>query len=196
LSGWAGDIWLPAHPLNWFWLWQPGALLLFFTAAIAETKRAPFDIPEGEPEIIGYFVEYSGIRWGMYFLAEFIEVVFISSVIATIFFGGYQVPFLDPDGFRIGGDIAPLLDPAGHTIGQFSTGGWLWALPHWAVVGLQFAAFGAKVVLLSWFQLTIRWTLPRFRVDQLMNLGWKWLLPASLLWVMGTAVVRLIAWGF
>ena len=77
--------------------------MLFFTAAIAETKRAPFDIPEGEPEIIGYFVEYSGIRWGMFFLAEFIEIVFISAVIATVFFGGYQVPFLDADGFRFGG---------------------------------------------------------------------------------------------
>src|SRR5262249_33389920 len=92
-----------ADPRNWLWLWQPVGLVLFITAAIAETKRAPFDIPEGEPEIIGYFVEYSGIRWGMFFLAEFIEIVFISSVIATVFFGGWQVPFLDPDGFRIGG---------------------------------------------------------------------------------------------
>src|SRR5262245_1679070 len=66
----------PSNPLNWLWLWQPVGFLLFFTAAIAETKRAPFDIPEGEPEIIGYFVEYSGIRWGMFFLAEFIEIVF------------------------------------------------------------------------------------------------------------------------
>src|SRR3569623_1989316 len=78
-----------APPLNWLWLWQPNGLELFYTAAIAETKRAPFDIPEGEPEIIGYFVEYSGIRWGMFFLAEFIEIVFISSVIASVFFGGW-----------------------------------------------------------------------------------------------------------
>ena len=96
----------PAHPLNWLWLWQPVGFLLFFTAAIAETKRAPFDIPEGEPEIIGYFVEYSGIRWGMFFLAEFIEIVFISSVIATVFFGGWDVPFLRlHDGFRFGGYV-------------------------------------------------------------------------------------------
>ena len=99
-----------SNPLNWLWLWQPVGLVLFFTAAIAETKRAPFDIPEGEPEIIGYFVEYSGMRWGMFFLAEFIEIVFISAVIATVFFGGWQVPFLDADGFRIGGYI----DPVGH----------------------------------------------------------------------------------
>src|SRR5215467_11046777 len=103
----ASDTLSPANPANWLWLWQPVALVLFFTAAIAETKRAPFDIPEGEPEIIGYFVEYSGIRWGMFFLAEFIEIVFISAVIATVFFGGWQVPFLDPDGFRINGYIDP-----------------------------------------------------------------------------------------
>jgi NADH-quinone oxidoreductase subunit H len=161
-----------SNPVNWFWLWQPVALVLFFTAAIAETKRAPFDIPEGEPEIIGYFVEYSGMRWGMFFLAEFIEIVFISAVIATIFFGGYQFPFLDPDGFRWG---------------LFS-----FPLQHWAVVLIQLLTFGLKVVLLSWFQLMIRWTLPRFRVDQLMNLGWKLLLPLALANVMVTALIRLI----
>ncbi|HEY5946182.1 MAG TPA: complex I subunit 1 family protein [Kofleriaceae bacterium] len=168
----------PAHPLNWLWLWQPVAFVLFFTAAIAETKRAPFDIPEGEPEIIGYFVEYSGIRWGMFFLAEFIEIVFISAVIATVFFGGYQVPFLDPDGFR-------LSTSAGINYG-------VWPLPHGVVAGLQIAAFGAKVVILCWFQLMIRWTLPRFRADQLMNLGWKLLLPLSLANIMVTALIKLI----
>jgi NADH-quinone oxidoreductase subunit H len=168
-----------SHPLNWLWLWQPVALVLFFTAAIAETKRAPFDIPEGEPEIIGYFVEYSGIRWGMFFLAEFIEIVFISAVIATVFFGGYQVPFLDADGFRVSGFGSP-------------TGGWLMPLPHGVVAGLQIAAFGAKVVILCWFQLMIRWTLPRFRADQLMNLGWKLLLPLSLANIMVTALIKLI----
>src|SRR5688500_5872412 len=95
----------PSNPLNWFWLIQLPALIIFFTAAIAETKRAPFDIPEGEPEIIGYFVEYSGMRWGMFFLAEFIEIVFISAVITSVFLGGYHFPFLDPDGFRIGGEM-------------------------------------------------------------------------------------------
>jgi NADH-quinone oxidoreductase subunit H len=160
------------------------SFLLFLTAAIAETKRAPFDIPEGEPEIIGYFVEYSGIRWGMFFLAEFIEIVFISSVIATVFFGGWQVPFLDADGFRIGGYIDP---------SHVSTSGYVLHLPHGIVVLLQFLAFGAKVVLLSMFQLLIRWTLPRFRADQLMNLGWKLLLPLALADIMWTALIKLIA---
>jgi NADH-quinone oxidoreductase subunit H len=170
-TGW-NTAYSPSNPLNWLWLPQLPALILFFTAAIAETKRAPFDIPEGEPEIIGYFVEYSGIRWGMFFLAEFIEIVFISTVITTVFFGGYQVPFLDSDGFRGFGGYLPL--------------------PHLAVVGLQLGAFGAKVVALCWFQLLIRWTLPRFRADQLMNLGWKTLLPASLAWTLITALGTLL----
>ena len=161
------------------------AFLLFFTASIAETKRAPFDIPEGEPEIIGYFVEYSGIRWGMFFLAEFIEIVFISAVIATVFLGGWQVPFLDADGFRIGG----YFDPASHA----QVGGWYFGLNHWKVVLIQFLGFGGKLVLLSVFQLLVRWTLPRFRADQLMNLGWKFLLPLSLINIMLVALIKLIA---
>lgn len=173
-----------ANPLNWLWLWQPVAFVLFFTAAIAETKRAPFDIPEGEPEIIGYFVEYSGLRWGLFFLAEFIEIVFISAVIATVFLGGWQVPFLDADGFRIGGYV--------DQITGVSTGGWHTSLPHGVVVLLQFAAFGAKTFLLCWFQLMIRWTLPRFRADQLMNLGWKLLLPLTLANIMVTALIKLL----
>ena len=175
-----------SNPANWLWLWQPLGLILFVTAAIAETKRAPFDIPEGEPEIIGYFVEYSGIRWGMFFLAEFIEIVFISAVVATIFFGGYQFPFLDPDGFRFGGEMLA----AGGT--HVHVGGWFAPLPHLAVVALQFAAFGGKVVLLSWFQLLVRWTLPRFRADQLMHLGWKLLLPLAMTNIMLTALIRLL----
>jgi NADH-quinone oxidoreductase subunit H len=175
-----------SNPFSWPWLWQPVGLVLFFTAAIAETKRAPFDIPEGEPEIIGYFVEYSGIRWGMFFLAEFIEIVFISSVIATVFFGGWQVPFLDADGFRIGGYIDQ---------SHISTSGYVLHLPHGIVVLLQFFAFGLKVVLLSSFQLLVRWTLPRFRGDQLMNLGWKLLLPLALANIMVTALIKLIFMG-
>ncbi len=173
-----------SNPLNWLWLWQPVGLVLFFTAAIAETKRAPFDIPEGEPEIIGYFVEYSGLRWGLFFLAEFIEIVFVAAVVCTIFFGGWQVPFLDADGFRIGGYV--------DDVTKVSTGGFFTPLPHGLVVTLQFMAFGLKVLLLCWFQLMIRWTLPRFRVDQLMNLGWKLLLPLALANVMVTALIKLL----
>jgi len=175
-----------SNPLNWLWLWQFPALLLFFTAAIAETKRAPFDIPEGEPEIIGYFVEYSGLRWGLFFLAEFIEIVFIAAVIVTVFFGGYHVPFLDADGFRFGGYVTEINNT------WVSTGGFLLKLPHGLVTTLQIGAFGLKVVLVCWLQLMIRWTLPRFRVDQLMNLGWKVLLPLALGWTMITALAKLV----
>jgi len=103
--------------------------------------------------------------------------VFISAVIASVFFGGWQVPFLDADGFRI------------------SSLGWALYLPHIVVVLLQFGAFGLKVVLLCMFQLLIRWTLPRFRADQLMNLGWKLLLPLSLANIMVTALIKLIFMG-
>jgi NADH-quinone oxidoreductase subunit H len=164
-------LWQTPNPAFWGVVVQPLAFLLFFVAAIAETKRAPFDIPEGEPEIIGYFVEYSGIRWGMFFLAEFIEIVFISMVITTVFFGGWQVPFLDDDGFKIFG--------------------WATYLDHWIVVVARVFAFVLKVIFFCWLQLSIRWTLPRFRPDQLMNLGWKRLLPLALLNVMITALVML-----
>jgi NADH-quinone oxidoreductase subunit H len=108
----------------------------------------------------------------MFFLAEFIEIVFVSAVIATVFFGGWQFPFLEADGFRFGAHgYVPLV--------------------HGLVVLLQFAAFGMKVILLCWFQLLIRWTLPRFRADQLMNLGWKLLLPLALANIMVTALIQL-----
>lgn len=163
-----------ANPLHWGWALQPVAFVLFLTAAIAETKRGPFDLPEGEPEIIGYFVEYSGIRWGMFFLAEFIEIVFISMVLTTVFFGGWQFPFLDADGaFRAFG---------------FETA---FRLEHGLMVALQMAAFGVKVILFCMLQLAIRWTLPRFRVDQLMELGWKKLLPLALVNIMVTSLIAL-----
>jgi NADH-quinone oxidoreductase subunit H len=153
--------------LSWGVVLQPVAFVLFFTAAIAETKRGPFDLPEGEPEIIGYFVEYSGMRWGIFFLAEFVEIVFISAVMTSVFFGGYHLPGLADDGFR-------------------AFGGYL-ELPHGAVWALRFLAFGGKIVFFCFLQLAIRWTLPRFRPDQLMNLGWKWLLPLALINTLVTA---------
>ena len=143
------------------WPWQWGvfgviqfvAFILFLTAAIAETKRTPFDIPEGEPEIIGYFVEYSGMRFGMFFLGEFIEIVFSSALMVTIFFGGWRLPF------------------------EASLAG---SLPNILFVLLGFGFWLAKVFLFCSFQLLIRWSLPRFRSDQLMQLGWQRLLPVSI----------------
>ncbi len=163
--------WQTTH--TWGILAQPLAFLLFFTAAIAETKRAPFDLPEGEPEIVGYFVEYSGLRFGMFFLGEFIEVVFVAAVVVTVFFGGWDVPFLRYDGWHFG------------FLGVES----FW--PHGLVVLVQVVAWTVKVIFFCWLQLLIRWTLPRFRPDQLMSLGWTKLLPLSLANILVTALVIL-----
>lgn len=154
--------------LNWGIVKQPLGFILFFTAAIAETKRAPFDIPEGESEIVGYFVEYSGTRFMVFYLGEFIEIVFVGTLITTLFLGGWQIPGMTPSGFMG------------------------WALPHWAVVGAGVTAFSVKVFIVCFFQLAIRWTLPRLRYDQLMTLGWKGMLPASIINVVITAVVILL----
>jgi NADH-quinone oxidoreductase subunit H len=158
--------WLP----KWGLFVQPLAFILFLTAATAETKRTPFDLPEGESEIIGYFVEYSGMKFGMFFLADLVETVLVSALMATLFFGGWQVPYLMPDGFHF---------PWGGTI----------ALSNWVVAGLGVLAFFTKVSIFIWLLMAVRWTLPRFRYDQLMNLGWKILLPASLVNIAVTAAV-------
>ena len=96
--------------VGWIPFWgivvQPVAFFVFLTAALAETKRAPFDLPEGEPEIVGYFVEYSGMKFGMFFLTDFLETIMVACLATTLFFGGWQVPWLAADGFHFpwGGD--------------------------------------------------------------------------------------------
>lgn len=154
----------------WGFAVQPLAFLLFMTAALAETKRVPFDLPEGESEIIGYFVEYSGMKFGMFFLTDLIETVLVACLMTTFFFGGWQVPFLRTDGFRW-------------------PGGALWLLPHGAVIVFGVVAFLSKIVFFNWLFMAIRWTLPRFRYDQLMHLGWKILFPLSLVNVLITSIV-------
>jgi NADH-quinone oxidoreductase subunit H len=165
--------------LLWGWvpLWgillQPVGCVLFMTAAMAETKRVPFDIPEGESEIIGYFVEYSGMRFGLFFLTDFIETVLAAALTTTLFLGGWQVPFLTSAGFA------------------FPWGGSL-ELPTVVVMLLQVGAFLTKVFLLCFFFLAVRWTLPRFRWDQLMRLGWTFMLPLSILNIVVTGLVLLV----
>jgi len=156
---------------------QPLAFFLFFTAAVAESKRIPFDLPEGESEIVaGYYTEYAGMKFAMFFFSEYIAVVSSSALMATLFLGGWHLPFLDRDGLRI-------------VIGD----GVLFyqALPHGLVVLLGVLGFLGKLVMLCWLQLMIRWTLPRFRYDQLMRLGWRKLLPASLVNILATGLVIL-----
>ncbi len=165
--------WLPV----WGFLVQPLGLILFLTAGIAETKRIPYDIPEGESEIIGYFVEYSGMKFGMFYFTDFLETILIACLTTTLFFGGWQVPYLYRGGFYFpwieGGSVPALL------------------LPHLAVLLLQVSAFLVKVCFFCWLFMTIRWTLPRFRYDQLMRLGWKIVFPLSLFNLVVTAVVLL-----
>jgi NADH-quinone oxidoreductase subunit H len=154
---------------------QPIAFILFFAAAVAESKRIPFDIPEGESEIVaGYFTEYAGMKFAMFFFAEYIAVVTASALMAAVFFGGWSLPFVFRDGIHVEVGGASLFDAA---------------LPHGAVVAIGALAFILKTIVLCWLQLTIRWTLPRFRYDQLMRLGWRKLLPASLANILVTGFV-------
>ena len=155
---------------KWGIFLQPLGFLIFFVAALAETKRVPFDMPEGESEIIGFFTEYSGLKWGMFMMTDFMEIIIISCLAATLFFGGWQVPWLGRQGF---------LFPWG---GQ-------WLLPSWLVTVFQVLAFNIKVIFFCWLQILIRWTYPRFRYDQLMDLGWKGLLPLSLVNIILTAIL-------
>jgi NADH-quinone oxidoreductase subunit H len=163
--------WIP----KWGIVTQPLAFILFLTAGIAATKRIPFDMPEGESEIIGYFVEYSGMKFGMFAMADFLETVVIAGLTTSLFLGGWQVPYLYEAGFRF---------PWGGTLG----------LPHLLVVLLQVGAFSLKVVVMIFLMMLIRWTLPRFRYDQAMRLGWLGLFPLAILNIVLTGAV-LLAWG-
>jgi NADH-quinone oxidoreductase subunit H len=156
---------------------QPVAFFLFFAAAIAESKRIPFDLPEAESELVsGYFTEYSGMKFGMFYFAEYMEVVTSSMLLVTIFLGGWQLPFLHRDGLHIAfGDTVLLATK----------------LPHIWVIIFGVVAFFGKTLFLCWIQAFVRWSLPRFRYDQLMKLGWTVLLPASLANIFATGVVWL-----
>jgi NADH-quinone oxidoreductase subunit H len=158
---------------------QPFAFFLFLAALIAETKRTPFDQPEGESEIVaGYFLEYSGMKFGMFYMGEYIELLISSAILVTLFFGGYQLPFLHNDGITV-------------AIGD--TTFFEYKMLHGAVVVISALAFFAKVTVMIFLQIFIRWTLPRFRYDQVMKLGWTRLLPFSLANIMVTGIVVLAA---
>jgi len=154
----------------WGIVYQPLAAILFLTAGIAENKRIPFDLPEAESELIsGYFTEYSAMKQGMFMLSEFIEIAIIAALFVTLFLGGYNLPWMTDAGFVLpGGAVIEL----GH--------GW--------VVVIQLLTFLAKVVLLCSFQILVRWTLPRFRWDQLLRFAWKFMLPLAIANLVVTAV--------
>ena len=155
----------------WGLVYQPFAAVLFLTAAIAENKRIPFDLPEAESELIaGYYTEYSAMKMGLFMFAEFIEIAIIGALFTTLFLGGYNLPYMNDAGFAF---------PGGATI----------AMSHGAVVVTQLVVFLVKVLLVCSFQILIRWTLPRFRYDQLLSFAWKLLLPLSLANLTVTAVL-------
>jgi NADH-quinone oxidoreductase subunit H len=162
---------------GWIPLWgivvQPVAFFAFVTAALAETKRIPFDLPEGESEIIGYFVEYSGMKFGMFFLTDFLETILVACLATTLFFGGWQVPYLMPDGFHF-------------------PWGAMFPVSQWTYVLLGVGSFSIKVLSFCWLFMQLRWTLPRFRYDQLMRLGWLGLFPVSVANVLVTATVLVV----
>lgn len=161
-----GGIW------NWFIFGGPGPItklfvmpftfglcLIYMIASLAETNRTPFDIPEGESELVaGYHTEYSGMKFAMFFLGEYVNMFIVSAIMATIFFGGWQSPF-----------------------GSYLSG------PAWG-----FFWFFAKVGAVVFVQIWLRWTLPRLRVDQLMDLGWKYLLPMSFICFIAVALWKML----
>ncbi len=174
LPAWLSWIRLPA----WGIFLQPLGFVLFLTCIMAENKRPPFDAPEGESEIIaGYHLEYSGMRFGLFYTAEFLEVPVIGALVATLFLGGWSIPFLSQETILAG------LDGFG--------AGFAAAL----CLILHVASFLLKVVILIWLQMQIRWTLPRFRYDQIMDLCWKVILPLSIANIFVTAIWILVAEG-
>ena len=140
---------------KWYIFLQPLGFLIYMTAGVAETNRAPFDFPEAEQELVaGYHTEYSSMSFALFFMAEYINMVTVSAVATSLYLGGWLGPFLP--GWL----------------------GWIW--------------FMVKVLLLLFFYVWMRWTLPRYRYDQLMEFGWKWLLPAAVLNLIATAA--LVIW--
>lgn len=213
----------------WGVLVSPLGFIIFMIAAFAETNRAPFDLPEGESEIVGFHVEYSSMKFGMFFMTEYIHILVASMVAATLFLGGWQIPFVPTAVLKanpgivlacLGGGAAvkgafmiffgwraTLRGTAGEGAGSSTfeklilqgggaaliAGGVALALlvagpgltisPDWASVIAAVAQFGClltKVLLLAFVFVWVRWTLPRFRYDQVMRLGWKQLLPLAL----------------
>jgi len=160
---------------NWGIFLQPLGFIMFLTCVMAENKRPPFDMPEGESEIVaGYHMEYSGMRFGLFYMSEFIEVVVIAGLMTAIFLGGWAVPYLSKDTLISG--MTPVMG-----LGLATA----------LTMALQVGTFLFKVVVMIWLQMQIRWTLPRFRYDQVMDLCWKVMLPLSLANIFVTGAVLL-----
>ncbi len=222
---------------------QPLGAILFIVAAFAETNRNPFDLPEGESEIVaGYHVEYSGMRFALFYMGEYAAIVLSAAMITTLFFGGWQIPYFPTDRIvatadvwlkvmlaagglgalafaalmflwsrRMRGGFGDLRDKEGNVLGVinilaggamlfffFQTLG-MGALPEWGArtVALvaQIGAFAFKTIFWCWVFIWVRWSLPRFRYDQLMRLGWKNMIPLSFLNIFVTGLVLILVGG-
>jgi NADH-quinone oxidoreductase subunit H len=175
LPAFLGWVTLPA----WGIFYQPLAFVMFLAAIMAENKRPPFDIPEGESEIVaGFHTEYSGMRFGLFYMSEFIQVVVIAGLVTALFLGGWSVPWLAQA--AIIGALEPFVGRDVATV--------LCMIVH-------FASFMLKVIVMIWLQMALRWTLPRFRYDQVMDLCWKILLPLSLANILVTGALLLLVQG-
>src|SRR5689334_19270056 len=139
----------------WYIVYQPAGFLLFLISGIAENNRAPFDLPEAESELVaGFHTEYSGMRWSLFFMAEYAAMVVVAAVATTVYLGGWYFPFV----YR--------LQLSGH---------------HNLYVIVSLLVFLVKTSIILYIYFWLRWTLPRFRYDQLMDIGWKWLIPSALI---------------
>src|SRR6476469_9318622 len=151
----SGIVWAQGSDSIWYIVYQPAAFMLFLISGIAENNRAPFDLPEAESELVaGFHTEYSGMRWSLFFMAEYAAMVVVSAVAATVFLGGWYFPWVHH------------LEVAGH---------------HILYVLVSLLVFLTKVSVILYIYFWLRWTLPRFRYDQLMDIGWKWLIPSALM---------------
>jgi NADH-quinone oxidoreductase subunit H len=154
----------------WYILYQPAGFLLFLISGIAENNRAPFDLPEAESELVaGFHTEYSGMRWSLFFMAEYAAMVVVSAVAATVYLGGWYFPFVYQ------------LETAGH---------------HNLYVLVSLLVFLVKVSIILYIYFWLRWTLPRFRYDQLMDIGWKWLIPSALINIALSAIAIFLVQAF
>ncbi|MBR9991089.1 MAG: NADH-quinone oxidoreductase subunit NuoH [Gemmatimonadetes bacterium] len=175
-------VWSQQQELGWWYAFPLGLSFLFFViSAFAETNRLPFDVAEAESELVtGYHTEYSSMKFSMFFIAEYSNMVTASALMATLFLGGWDIPFFTFDNMRV---IAPGIVEG--------------AEPAWWKTLLTFGAFGIKTLFFIFLFMWVRWTVPRFRYDQIMHLGWKVLLPSALAYVtfMAAAILTLDTLG-
>src|ERR1044072_7315151 len=150
----------------WYILYQPTGFFLFLISGIAENNRAPFDLPEAESELVaGFHTEYSGMRWSLFFMAEYAAMVVVSAIATTVYLGGWYFPW----------------------VYKLEAGGY-----HGIFVAVSILIFVTKMLVLLYVYFWLRGTLPRYRYDQLMDLGWKWMIPAALVNIILTAIAVVV----